>query len=106
MHGISEPGPVAASTPPVTQRTQGIPALWPGIVLAFAATCIAVGIIWDISWHQTIGRDTFWTPAHMVIYLGGALGGCVGGWLVIQYKSLAGPEGRAATVGVFGARAP
>jgi len=74
--------------------------------MAFAATCIAIGIMWDISWHQTIGRDTFWTPAHMVIYLGGALGGCVGGWLAIQYTFLASPEEKAATVGVFGARAP
>ena len=28
-------------------------------------TAIAIGILWDISWHRTIGRDTFWTPAHM-----------------------------------------
>jgi len=20
---------------------------------------------WDISWHRSIGRDSFWTPAHM-----------------------------------------
>lgn len=39
------------------------------------ATSILVGIIWDISWHMTIGRDTFWTPAHMAIYLGGTLAG-------------------------------
>jgi hypothetical protein len=42
----------------------------------------------------------------MVIYLGGALGGCIGGWLAFYYTFLAGPEGRAATVRVFGARAP
>jgi hypothetical protein len=39
------------------------------------ATSILIGIIWDISWHMTIGRDTFWTPAHMAIYLGGTLAG-------------------------------
>ena len=31
----------------------------------FAATSAVVGVIWDISWHLTIGRDTFWTPAHL-----------------------------------------
>ncbi len=82
------------------------PAAWPSFVLAFAATCITVGIIWDISWHETIGRDTFWTPAHLAIYLGGALGGCVGGWLAIQHTFLAGPAEKAASVRVFGARAP
>ncbi len=82
------------------------PALWPALALAFAATCIAVGIIWDISWHETIGRDTFWTPAHMVIYLGGALGGCVGGWLAVKYTFFATPEERESAVRVFGARAP
>src|SRR5881628_2110816 len=42
-----------------------------------AATSTVVGVIWDISWHRSIGRDTFWTPAHLAIYLGGAL---AGGW--------------------------
>ena len=42
----------------------------------------------------------------MVIYLGGALGGCVGGWLAVYYTFLARPEEKAAAVGVFGARAP
>ncbi len=85
---------------------QATPAFWPGFLLAFAASCITVGIMWDISWHQTVGRDTFWTPAHMVIYLGGALGGCIGGWLAIKYTFLAGPAEREASVRVFGARAP
>ena len=62
--------------------------------------------MWDISWHETVGRDTFWTPAHMVIYLGGALGGCIGGWLAIKHTFLAGPAERDASVRVFGARAP
>jgi hypothetical protein len=42
----------------------------------------------------------------MVIYLGGALGGIIGGWLAFKYTFLAGPAERAFTVGVFGARAP
>jgi hypothetical protein len=34
-----------------------------------------VGGYWDISWHRSIGRDTFWTPAHIAIYLCGVLAG-------------------------------
>ncbi|HWD18285.1 MAG TPA: hypothetical protein VHB20_03325 [Verrucomicrobiae bacterium] len=86
-----------------TERTSGGPAFWPGLLLALAATSITVGILWDISWHTTIGRDTFWTPAHMAIYLGGTIGGCVGGWLAIQSTFFG--EGRNA-VTVLGARAP
>jgi hypothetical protein len=105
MHGIFESERMA-STPTSAQSSENVPALWPGLLLAFAASCITIGIMWDISWHETIGRDTFWTPAHMAIYLGGALGGCVGGWLAIQYTFLASPMKRAASVRVFGARAP
>ena len=103
MHETMESGP-AAST--FAQSSYGVPALWPGLLLAFAASCITIGIMWDISWHETIGRDTFWTPAHMAIYLGGALGGCVGGWLAVQYTFLANPVEKTASVRVFGASAP
>ena len=41
--------------------------------LAAAVTFDAFGGYWDISWHISIGRDTFWTPAHMMVYLAGIL---------------------------------
>ena len=54
--------------------------LW---AVAFASTSVIIGIVWDISWHRTIGRDTFWTAAHLAIYLGGAVAGLSCGWLVL-----------------------
>ena len=69
-------------------------------------TSIAIGILWDISWHRTIGRDTFWTPAHMAIYFGGLLGGLTCGWLVIRTTFLGSEEERAAAVRLWGLRAP
>ncbi|HEX4348974.1 MAG TPA: hypothetical protein VH251_01235, partial [Verrucomicrobiae bacterium] len=84
--------------PQTMPSPQAAPVAWPGFLLAFAASCITVGIMWDISWHETVGRDSFWTPAHMVIYLGGALGGCIGGWLAIKHTFLAGPAERDASV--------
>ena len=77
---------------------------WHTTVVVFAATCILIGILWDISWHSTIGRDTFWTPAHMMIYLGGSLGGLCCGWRVIQNTFWGKPEVRAGTIGVWGFR--
>jgi hypothetical protein len=42
------------------------------VYLAVAGlACLPIGLLWDISHHSTIGRDTFWTPAHIVIQLGG-----------------------------------
>jgi hypothetical protein len=79
---------------------------WPGLLLALATTSMVVGIIWDISWHVSIGRDTFWTPAHLAIHFGGILAGSVGGWLAFRHTFLAGAEDRSASVGIFGARAP
>jgi hypothetical protein len=62
------------------------PSNLPPYVLAavFAATSVVLGVIWDISWHRSIGRDTFWTPAHLAIYLGGLVGGGACGWLVLR----------------------
>jgi hypothetical protein len=75
------------------------------VVLA-GGTLIAIGILWDISWHRTIGRDSFWTPAHMAIYLGGLMGGLTCGWLVIQTTFFGSPEQKAATVKLWGFRGP
>ena len=69
-------------------------------------TSIAIGILWDISWHRTIGRDTFWTPAHMAIYLGGLLGGLTCGWLVIRTTFFGNEKDRGAAVRLWGFRAP
>jgi hypothetical protein len=65
--------------------------------VVLGATSILVGIIWDISWHRTIGRDTFWTPAHMAVYFGGVIAGLSCGARVL-WDSF-GP-GRSARVGV------
>ena len=48
-----------------------------------AVTSAMIGGQWDISWHRSIGRDTFWTPAHMAIYLCGVLAGLSCGYLIL-----------------------
>ena len=40
-----------------------------------AVVSVVIGGYWDISWHMSIGRDSFWTPAHMAIQLCGVLAG-------------------------------
>src|SRR5207249_5779042 len=77
--------PMTAAAAPAT-RAPPLAAHLPWYVAAtlVAATSAKVGIIWDISWHRSIGRDTFWTPAHAAIYLGGVLAGLACGWLVLR----------------------
>lgn len=81
-------------------------ALWSIYAVLFASTCVIVGVIWDISWHRTIGRDTFWTPAHLAIYLGGIVAGLSSGWVALR-TTFAGSEAeRGAAVRFWGFRAP
>ena len=44
--------------------------IWCGLI---GVSSIVFGLYWDISWHMSIGRDTFWTPAHLLIQFGGIL---------------------------------
>jgi hypothetical protein len=79
---------------------------WVSRIVIFAATCIVVGILWDISWHRTIGRDTFWTPAHLAIYLGGVLGGTTAGWLVLRTTFFGTAVEKAGAVRLWGMYGP
>ena len=72
----------------------------------FASTSVIIGAIWDISWHRTIGRDTFWTPAHVAIYLGGIVSGLTCGWLALKTTFAGTPAERDETVRFWGFRAP
>ena len=98
--------PVGVSRADENVRAAGNTDFWPSLLMAFSLTSIAIGVTWDISWHESVGRDTFWTPAHMAIYLGGALAGFTAGWLAIRDTFLAKEKNRDFSVNVFGARAP
>jgi hypothetical protein len=71
-----------------------------------AATCVVVGIIWDISWHMTIGRDGLLSPPHLASYAGGAITGLTCGWLALRTTFFGTEADRARSVGVWGFRAP
>ncbi len=71
-----------------------------------AVVSVMVGGYWDISWHMSIGRDTFWTPAHMAIYLCGVLAGIACGYLILSNTFGAVASGQNASVRVWRFRAP
>ena len=69
------------------ERTASVP--WYISTCVIAITSASVGGIWDISWHKSIGRDTFWTAPHMLIYLCGILAGISCGAAVVVAVRLA-----------------
>jgi hypothetical protein len=62
---LRRPAAVSARTSLLVPLVLGIA----GVVLGW------VGSGWDVSWHRIIGRDTFWTPPHDLMYAGTALSG-------------------------------
>jgi hypothetical protein len=71
-----------------------------------AVTSAMVGSHWDIAWHRSIGRDTFWTPAHLAIHLGAVLAGLSCGYLILATTFRPDPAARAASVSIWGFRGP
>src|ERR1051326_1051507 len=79
---------------------------WSIYAVLFASTSVILGVMWDISWHRTIGRDTFWTPAHMGIYLGGVVAGLTSGWVALRTTFAGSETERGTAVRFWGFRAP
>jgi len=77
--------------------------VWSGVL---AVSCIAFGLYWDISWHMTIGRDTFWTPAHLAIQFGGILAAITCTVLIFSTTFSRNPASQATSVRVWGFRGP
>ena len=107
---LAHPHPLIVNS--TETRTQAQPAtsvpwyIWAG---ALAVTSASIGGQWDVAWHRSIGRDTFWTPAHMAIYACGVIAGIVGMYLVLATtlgKSDYAARLRETSVSIFGLRAP
>jgi hypothetical protein len=77
--------------------------IWCGLI---GASSIVFGLYWDISWHMSIGRDTFWTPAHLLIQFGGILMCLTSAYLIFSTTWGDDPAAKAASVKVWGFRGP
>ena len=88
-------------------------ATWFVVVIVASAAGIALGLLWDISWHMSIGRDTFWTAPHLLEYLAAITAGVACGFIVLRTTFGTGGIGATvklgagtATVPFWGFRAP
>jgi hypothetical protein len=88
----------------VNEETASVPwYIWFG---ALAVTSASIGGAWDIAWHRSIGRDTFWTPAHLAIQACGVMAAIICGYLILIDTFGRSGKLKAASVNVLGFRAP
>jgi hypothetical protein len=99
---------VARTSPHAAARAPGELTAVPWYVWSLfgAVVSVVIGGYWDISWHMSIGRDTFWTPAHMLIQLCGIMAGLTSGYLILFCTSGRDPELASASVSVWRFRGP
>src|SRR3954471_18585520 len=90
----------------VRERSEALTEAWHARAVVVAAACVMVGVYWDISWHMTIGRDSFWTPAHLLIQAGGLIAGLSSGYVALRTTFAGTPAQQAASVSFWGFRAP
>ncbi|HYV32604.1 MAG TPA: hypothetical protein VEO53_16050, partial [Candidatus Binatia bacterium] len=75
-------------------------------VAVAGVACLPIGLLWDISHHSTVGRDTFWTPAHILIQLGGMVPALLFTAIALKTTFRGTAEQRDASVWFWGLRAP
>lgn len=90
---------VPAKSLPITSRV-AIPVYIYAVSLAALLT--VVGVLWDISWHRSIGRDRFLTPPHILIYLGALFAGLFSGVQVLYTSFFRRETSRAGSIRFWG----
>lgn len=99
---ITIPSPL--SSPPVPPRAAAGRAPIPLSIYAvsLASLLTIVGILWDISWHRSIGRDKFLSPPHILVYLGAIFAGLFSGLQVLYNSFFRREAAQAADIRVWG----
>jgi hypothetical protein len=95
---------VPGALDPAGARTQtgllGIPPYVYAVTLS--SFFVVMGVIWDISWHISIGRDGLFSAPHLAIYLGAVVSGCFSGYQVLKTTFAGTPVEKAHNVRFWG----
>src|SRR4051794_4837816 len=70
--------------------------------VSLASIFTVTGILWDISWHTSIGRDKLLSPPHLLVYLGAVFAGLFSGVQVLWNTFKASPEVKKGLVKIWG----
>jgi hypothetical protein len=97
---------MATATAAAPVKAAGVAVPWYLWCVTLAVTSGIIGGHWDISWHRSIGRDTFWTPAHIAIYMCAVLAGIACGYLILNTTFRGTREARERSVTIWGFRGP
>lgn len=100
MHDTAAPPPITADRTLTIQASPGIPVYIYATV--FASFCVITGLIWDICWHMSIGRDGLLSPPHLVIYLGAVVAGLFSGYEILRKTFWGSDIEKAASVKIWG----
>ena len=68
----------------------------------FSSFCVITGLIWDICWHMSIGRDGLLSPPHLVIYLGAVVSGLFSGFEILRITFWGTTTEKAKSVKIWG----
>ncbi|WP_460934178.1 hypothetical protein [Spirosoma humi] len=78
----------------------GIPTYIYAVV--FSSFCVIMGLLWDIMWHMSIGRDGLLAPPHVVIYVGAIVSGLFSAYQILSLTLIKQHPGRANAVPFWG----
>ena len=79
---------------------------WPIWCMIAGIASSMIGGHWDISWHMSIGRDTFWTPAHIMIQMNGVLVGIACAYMILTTTFGGDATAQSVSVKIWGFRGP
>jgi hypothetical protein len=85
---------------------QSVALRWYVYSLLIASASALVGGLWDLSWHSSIGRDTFWTPAHLLTQFCAVLGAITCAILILHATFSKDVSAKGVSVGVLGFHGP
>jgi hypothetical protein len=92
------------ATDRVSEATASVPwYIWSCLIAVISSV---IGGAWDISWHESIGRDTFWTTPHILIQLCGVISGLCCGYLILSTTFQKDSPLRAYSISMWGFRGP
>jgi hypothetical protein len=64
----------------------------PGVLIPLLGFLLQFfGFQWDVAWHISLGRETFWAPPHVVVYLGVGLVLASGVSTIVRHRGQAPP---------------